>query len=107
MKRRNSKPQQISVTNAREYFHQLLREISARDLRVVVGKHGEPQVVMMSLNDYLRSFIPEDDAIAGMRREAAERGLDKLSMSEIDAEIVEARRERRARRLTPLCLMLC
>jgi len=35
-------------------------------------------------------------AVARLRRAAAERGADKLSAAEIEAEITQARRERRA-----------
>jgi antitoxin (DNA-binding transcriptional repressor) of toxin-antitoxin stability system len=35
-------------------------------------------------------------AVSRLRKQAAERGLDRLSSDEIDAEIRQARRERRA-----------
>jgi prevent-host-death family protein len=52
MKKHNPEPQQISVTDAREDFHQLMHEIVTQSARVVIGRRGEPQVIVMSLDDY-------------------------------------------------------
>jgi len=62
--------------------------------RFVVAWRGEPAVVIMSLQDFIRTAAPPPDwlqkAWAGARR----RGLDTLSLDDINAEIDEHRREK-------------
>ncbi len=62
MKKRNPEPQQISVTDARDYFHQLMRDVVAQGARVVIGRRGEPQIIVMSLDDYKHNV--EEDGLA-------------------------------------------
>lgn len=71
---------------------------------MVVTSHGKPVAMLTACNEqtFERTLDAERtrkamEAVESMRRHAKERGLDKLSMDEIDAIISETRRERVAR----------
>jgi len=72
---------------------------------VVITKHGKPRGILLPTSDEtLLDDLQEQirararRAVSEIRRAAAKRGLDRLSMDEIDAEIAAYRRERRSRR---------
>ncbi len=64
-----------------------------RHERFLVNRRREPAVIIMSVDDYLRTVAPEDRALKIIRDEAKRAGLDRLTMEEIDAEIAAHRRE--------------
>ncbi len=71
---------------------------------VVITKDGKPRAIVTPTSDETLVEDLEDvvfrrarRAVSAIRREAAVRALDKLTMAEIDAEIATARSERRAR----------
>jgi antitoxin (DNA-binding transcriptional repressor) of toxin-antitoxin stability system len=64
---------------------------SGRPIAVMV-EVGEGEDVEATLTALRR--VRAQAAISRMRRAAADRGLDRLTADEIDAEIVAARRER-------------
>ena len=51
----------------------------------------------MSINDYINAFAPTPAWLKAIGKEAKEKGLNKLTMRQIDTEIATARRERRAK----------
>jgi hypothetical protein len=63
--------------------------------RFVVERRGEPAVVIMSVQDFIRTAAPPPDWLEKAWAGAKKRGLDKLSASEIDTEIAAHRREKR------------
>jgi PHD/YefM family antitoxin component YafN of YafNO toxin-antitoxin module len=64
--------------------------------RFIVDRRGEPAVVILSVQDYLASVQSAPDWLREAWAGAKERGLDKLTMGDIDAEISAYRREKRA-----------
>jgi hypothetical protein len=65
------------------------------NVRFVVERRGEPAVVIMSVQDFIRTASPPPDWLEKAWGGAKRRGLDKLSSQEIDAEISAHRREKR------------
>lgn len=61
----------------------------------MVDRRGEPQAVIMGVEDYLRNFVKEPAALAALQREAKTKRLDQLSLRAINLEIGHYRRERR------------
>jgi len=51
----------------------------------------------MSVADFVKTLAPAPDWLKEIQEEARAKGLDKLTMEEIDAEIATVRRERRER----------
>lgn len=86
----------VPALTARTQFGQILRRVKQNNERFVVDKRGEPQAVIMSVEDYLRQFVKRPSAaLAALRRQAKAKGLDQLSLREINLVIGRARRERR------------
>ena len=86
----------ISALTARTQFGQIMNRAVERQERFLVDRRGEPAVIIMSVDDYLKTIAPEDRALKKIRDEAKRTGLDRLTMEEIDAEIAAYRREKRA-----------
>ena len=61
--------------------------------RFVVDRRGEPQVVIMGIQDFLRTIAPEKKTVAAIREAARKSGKNKVSMRDINREIRAYRRE--------------
>ena len=93
----------VSVRELRNRTSQLWRDLEQeRDL--IVTSHGKPVAILSAtdersleraLADIRRSRARA--ALAEIHRDAARRGLDRLPMKQVDAEIEAARARRRAR----------
>jgi hypothetical protein len=71
-----------------------MRRARTQNTRFIVDRRGEPQVVIMSIQDFLKTIAPEKKVVAAIRDASRKQGKDKLSMRQIDAEIRAYRRER-------------
>jgi prevent-host-death family protein len=80
---------------ARTQFGQIMDRAVANNERFVVERRGEPAVVIMSVQDFIRTTAPPPDWLEKAWDGAKKRGLDKLSPSDINAEISAYRREKR------------
>lgn len=87
----------ISALTARTQFGQIMNRAVERQERFLVDRRGEPAVIIMSVDDYLKTIAPEDTALKAIRDDAKRTGLDKLTMEDIDAEITAYRREKWAK----------
>src|SRR5712691_9655738 len=83
----------VSALTARTQFGQILKRAGQNRERFVVGKRGEPQVVIMGIEEYLRNFAKPLPIVEEIRREAKAKGLDCLTMRQINREIKRYRRE--------------
>ena len=90
----NSIPKTVTALAARTQFGQIMRRARAENTRFVVDRRGEPQVVIMSIKDFLKTIAPEKKAMAAIRAASRNKGADKLSLREINREIRAYRRER-------------
>ncbi len=88
-------PKVVSALTARTQFGQIMRRAVTAQERFVVGKRGEPQVVIMGVDDFLKNVAPEPEVLAAIRAESKRKGTDDLTMREIGREIVAYRREKR------------
>ena len=66
----------------------------------MVDKRGELQVIMMSITDFIDTIAPAPDFLKEIWAESKRKGLDKLTMREIDSEIASARQELHKKRST-------
>ena len=78
----------------------ILRRVKQKNERFLVGRRGEPQAIILGIDDYINIFAPAPAWLKAIGAEAKRKGFNKLTMRQIDAEIATARRERR--RDTPL-----
>jgi prevent-host-death family protein len=91
----------VSALTARTQLGQIMNRAVANNDRFLVERNGEPAVLILSVSDYVKTFAPPPNWLEGSWDNAKRRGLDKLTMKEIDAEIAASRRERRARKSKP------
>ena len=87
----------VSALTARTQFGQIIRRASLKNERFLVDRRGEPAVIIMSVKDYINTIAPTPNWLAEIGSEAKRKGLNKLSMRQIDAEIAAVRRERRSK----------
>ena len=88
-------PNVISALTARTQFGQIMRRARENRERFVVDKRGEPQVIIMSVKDYIEAIAPTPDILKRIGEASKRKGTDKLTMRQIDSEIAAARRELR------------
>ncbi len=86
----------ITALTARTQLGQIMDRAIENSDRFLVERNGEPAVLILSVADYIKTFAPPPDWLQKSWSSAKRRGLHKLTMEEIDAEIATARRERRA-----------
>jgi prevent-host-death family protein len=92
---KRSKPRVVSALAARTQFGQIMRRAKNGNERFVVDRRGEPQVVIMGIEDFLRNIAPEPNVLAAIRAASKKAGTDRITMREIDQEIAAYRREKR------------
>jgi prevent-host-death family protein len=83
----------IDAHIARTQLGQIMDLATKNDDRFVVKRRGEPAVVIMSVRDFIRTAAPPPDWLQKLWVGSRKRGLDTLSLDEIDAEINAVRRE--------------
>ena len=92
---KRSTPRVVSALTARTQLPQIMRRAKKGRERFVVDQRGEPQVVIMGIEDFLANVAPEPGVLAAIRAASKEAGTDKITMREIDQEIAAYRREKR------------
>ena len=92
----NMKLKIVPALTARTQLGQILTRVRRDRERFVVDKRGEPQAVIMSVEEYLRHFARVPDVLAEIQKEAKAKKLNRLSLREINLEIRKYRRERRS-----------
>jgi prevent-host-death family protein len=90
-------PRIVSALTARTQFGQIMRRAKDKSDRFVVGRRGEPQVVIMGVKDFIDTIAPEPEFLRLIGEEAKRKGKNKLTMRQIQAEIRATRRERRSK----------
>ena len=82
----------IDAHIARTQFGQIMDRAVRSNERFIVDRRGEPAVVIMSVQDFIRTAVPPPDWLQKAWAGAKRRGLDKLTLEDIDAEIEVHRR---------------
>lgn len=81
----------VSALTARTQLGQILQRVKTRNERFIIGRRGQPQAVVMSIDDYIDTVAPAPDWLKSSWAESKKNGTDKLPMREIDREIAEVR----------------
>ena len=82
----------ITAVIAKTKFNAIIRRAKEQGERFIVDKQGEPQVVILSIEDYLANVVKQPKSLAALQRAAKQRNLDDMSMSEIDREVRRIRK---------------
>ena len=83
----------IDAQFARTQFGQIMDLATRNNERFIVDRRGEPAVVIMSVQDFIRTAAPPPDWLQKAWIGARPRELDRLTPAEIDTEIDEQRRK--------------
>ena len=92
----------ITAVTARTQFGQIMERAVEHNDRFLVERNGEPAVLILSVADYVNALAPAPDWLKDIQADAKRKGLDKLTMADIDEEIAATRRERRERQRQPV-----
>ncbi len=84
----------IDAHLARTQLGQIMDLATRNNERFVVDRRGEPAVVIMSVQDFIRTAAPPPDWLQKAWAGAKRRGLDALTPDDIDAEIAAHRRKK-------------
>lgn len=88
----------IDAHVARTQLGQIMDLATKNNERFIVHRRGEPAVVIMSVQDFIRTVAPPPDWLQQIWASAKRRGLDAMTMDEINAEIQADRDEQKAAR---------
>jgi len=83
----------ISALTARTQLGQIIKRASQKDERFVVGRRGEPKVIIMGIREYIKTIAPAPQWLQEIRKEAKRTGASRLTMRQINAEIAATRSE--------------
>ena len=80
---------------ARTQFGQILERVSGNRERFLVTKKGEAKAIILGVEDFLQAVVKIPPELAAIQAEAKKRGVDKLTLEEIEAEIQAVRKAKR------------
>lgn len=83
----------ISVLELRRRLGEVLERVSEGKERLMVSKRGRIQAVIMSSEEYFARIVPKDEALDLLQRDAKDKGLDRITDAEIQAEIQAVRED--------------
>jgi prevent-host-death family protein len=86
----------VGLNQARKELSRLVREAKKTNMRFLLSERGKPQAVVLGIDDYLKNVLKKErlSVITEIQLEARERGLDKMTLEEIDKEIRAYRKEK-------------
>jgi prevent-host-death family protein len=82
----------VSALTARTQLGAIMQRARENQERFIVDRRGEPQVVILSVEDYFRNVVKQPASLIRLQEEAEKRRLDKLSMNAIDREVRRMRK---------------
>ncbi len=85
----------IPALTARTQLRQIMQRARTKRERFVVSRNGRPTMVMLSIDDYLKKILPQTDSLLSLQSDARRRGLDRLSLADVNREIRAVRRGKR------------
>jgi prevent-host-death family protein len=86
----------VSALTARTQFGQIIKRATQKNERFVVGRRGEPSVVIMSVKDYMRTFAPPPEELRAMQATAKRNNTNTLTPRQIDHIVATVRKEQKA-----------
>jgi hypothetical protein len=69
-----------------------MKRATKKNERFVVGRRGEPSVVIMSIKDYMDTFAPAPQELRAMQATAKRTRANKLTPGQIDRIVAVVRR---------------
>ncbi len=84
----------LAAQYARTQFGQVFDLVRDGKARFIVERNGEPMGAIVSMEDLyelLAKVLPKSEALAALQSHSRRRGLDVLSLDEVNKEIASAR----------------
>ena len=72
-----------------------MKRATRKNERSVVGRRGEPSVVIMSVQDYMKTFAPAPEELRAMQATAKRTGAARLTSGQVNRIVATVRRERK------------
>jgi prevent-host-death family protein len=72
---------------------QIIKRATQKNERFVVGRRGEPSIVIMSMKDYMKTFAPAPKELRDMQATAKRSGANKLTPAQITRIVAGVRKE--------------
>lgn len=87
----------ITIEKAKKELPKLVKEVETSRKRYFLSGEGKPQAVVLGFEDFLRSVLraKRSKALKKIQESARAKGLDKLTMKEIEAEIKDYRKTKK------------
>ena len=82
----------VSALTARTQLGQIIKRATQKNERFVVGRRGEPSVVIMSVKDYMKTFAPAPEELRAMQAAAKRTGVNRMTPGQIDRLVATVRR---------------
>lgn len=86
----------VSALTARTQLGQIIKRATQTNERFLVGRRGEPSVVIMSVKDYMKTFAPAPKEMVALQAAAQKSGASKLTPGQINRIVSTVRRGNRA-----------
>ena len=83
----------IDAHIARTQFGQIMDLAVTKNERFIVDRRGERAIVIMSVQDFVRTAAPPPDWLQRAWSGAKRRGLDAVTLDDVNAEVEAHRRE--------------
>jgi prevent-host-death family protein len=90
-------PRVVTALTARTQLGQILKRVKSRRERFLIGRRGQPQAIILSIDDFIDAFAPVPAWLEKSWKAAERVGTASLSMRQIDAVITRTRALRRAK----------
>jgi hypothetical protein len=84
----------IDAHIARTQLGQIMDLAVKNNERFIVDRRGEPAIVIMSVQDFIRTAAPPPDWLKNAWAGAKRRGLETVTLDDINAEIDAYRHEK-------------
>jgi len=84
----------IDEHTAEPQLKQIMDLAANNHQRFVIERQGEPAIVIMGVQEFIRLAAPAPDWLQEAWKVAKERGIDTMTVEEIDQEIATYRREK-------------
>jgi prevent-host-death family protein len=88
----------VTALTARTQLGQILRRVKGRRERFLIGRRGQPQAVLLGIDDFMQTFAAAPDWLERSWKAAERNGTASMSMRQIDAEIARVHAGRRPSR---------
>jgi prevent-host-death family protein len=85
----------VSALTASTQFGQIMKRAMQKNERFVVGRRGAPSVVIMSVQDYMKTFAPAPEELRAMQATAKRTGAAGLTTGRVNRIVAAVRRERK------------